>query len=161
MTTGGDNNLDVFIASYKPSVRCNSFPGPPWNSCISIFSDMHADKNRQMFGHLPDQRVQVRLPISYKAGKILPLLLCRARSSCIADRRCMVKIDITGQPTGLSWYEVWEAVVALASTCVRGRQNCGKATGLGVYNCDAIQQRVANACRPRPQCVSSIIRRAP
>ena len=51
----------------------------------------------------------------------------------------MVKIDITGQPTGLSWYEVWEAVVALASTCVRGRQKCGKATGLGSYQWNEVQ----------------------
>lgn len=113
---GGDNNLDVMIASYKPNVRCNTFSAPSWNSCVSIFSNMNAAKTRQTFGHLPDQRVQVRLPVTYKAE----------------DRRCMVKIDITGQPTGLSWYEVWEAVVALASTCVRGRQKCGKAAGLGV-----------------------------
>ncbi|CAF9927366.1 MAG: hypothetical protein ALECFALPRED_003692 [Alectoria fallacina] len=130
---GGDNHLDVIIASYKPNVHCNSFPGPPWRSCIGLFSDMHADKNRQTFGHLPDPRVQVRLPIAYRAGKILhPQAIRAGLSTCIADRRCTVKIDITGQPTGLSWYEVWEAVVALASTCVRGRQKCGKATGLGL-----------------------------
>lgn len=51
----------------------------------------------------------------------------------------MVKIDITGQPTGLSWYEVWEGVVALASGCVRGKQKGGKATGLGLYKCDEVQ----------------------
>ena len=96
---------------------------------------MHANKNRVTFGHLPDQGVQVRLPITYKAGEILQLLVRRAYLHCIADGRCTVKIDITGQPTGLSWYEVWEAVVALASTCVRGRQKCGKATGLGLYSC--------------------------
>lgn len=135
---GGDNKLDVTIASYKPNVRCNSSPGPPWQSCISLFSDMQADKNRRTFGHLPDQRVQVRLPITYKA----------------ADRRCMVKIDIAGQPTGLSWYEIWEGLVALASGCVRGKQKCGKATGLGLgrnvflelsdENADAIPQPLSN-----------------
>ena len=46
----------------------------------------------------------------------------------------MVKLDINGQPTGLSLYEVWEAFVALTSTCVRGRQKCGKASDLGLYN---------------------------
>lgn len=53
----------------------------------------------------------------------------------------MVKIDITGQPTGLSLYEVWEAVVALASTCVRGRQKCGKAAGLGSYTIVEVRAR--------------------
>ena len=44
----------------------------------------------------------------------------------------MVKIDIQGQPTALTLYEVWEAIVALTSTCVRGRQQCGRASGLGL-----------------------------
>ncbi len=70
----------------------------------------------------------------------------------------MVKIDITGQPTGLSWYEVWEAVVALAATCVRGKQKCGKATGLGSYDCHEIQaMALAKTPRPRPQHLSTVI----
>ena len=44
----------------------------------------------------------------------------------------MVTIDIVGEPTPLSWYEVWEGVVALASTCVRGKGKCGKGSGLGL-----------------------------
>ena len=44
----------------------------------------------------------------------------------------MVKIDIRGQPTSLTLYEVWEAIVALTSTCVRGRQRSGKASSLGL-----------------------------
>lgn len=151
----------MIIASYKPNVRCNSLIGPPWTSCISIFADMYADKNRQTFGHLPDQRVEVPLPITYKAGIVLHLLVRRACSICLADRRCMVKLDIAGQPTGLSWYEVWEAVVALGATCVRGRQKGGKATGLGLYNCNRVQARVANAPRSRSQYIHSTIRRAP
>ncbi len=43
-----------------------------------------------------------------------------------------MKIDIKRPPTGLTIYEVWEAIIALTSTCVRGRQKCGKATGLGL-----------------------------
>ena len=52
-----------------------------------------------------------------------------------ADRRCKMKLDIKDQPTGLTIYEVWEAMVALTSTCVRGRQLCGRAYGLGAYKC--------------------------
>ena len=44
----------------------------------------------------------------------------------------MVQIDIKGQPTALTLYEVWEAIVALTATCVRGRQRCGKASSLGL-----------------------------
>lgn len=73
----------------------------------------------------------------------------------------MVKIDIKGQPTGLSWYEVWEAIVALSSICVRGKQKSGKATGLGLCKADEIEVTVSNAPRSRPQYISSIIRRTP
>lgn len=62
----------------------------------------------------------------------------------------MLTIDVTGEPTGLSWYEVWEGAVALTSACVRGRQKCGKASGLGLYNCGRVQiMAVANAFRSR------------
>ena len=43
----------------------------------------------------------------------------------------MVQLDIKGTPTALTLYEVWEAIVALTATCVRGRQRCGIAGGLG------------------------------
>ena len=139
------------MASYKPNVRCNSFSGPPWRSCVSILSNMHADKYRQTFGHLPDGRVEVRLPFAYEAGEACYLLLCKFCSFGSEDGRCMVKIDITGQPTGLSWYEVWEATVALTATCVRGKQQSGKATGLGPYISEEVQAMgEANAPRSRP-----------
>ena len=155
--TGGDNNLDVVIAPYKPDVRCNSYSGPPWSSCVEIFGSMSVDKNRHMFGHLPDQRVQTGLPITYSSGKMLHAI-SRARSPSKADRRCMVTIDIVGEPTGLSWYEVWEAVVALASTCVRGKEKCGKANGLGLYFWDETVNEDANTLSSRPQCISPIVR---
>lgn len=72
VTPGGDNKLDVVIASYSPSVRCSSVSGPPWQSCVSILSNMRADKNRKTFGHVPDGRVEVRLPYTFEAGETLP-----------------------------------------------------------------------------------------
>lgn len=133
-TTGGDNKLDVFIASYKPDVRCSSASGPPWQSCVSISSNMRADKTRKTFGHVPDARVKVRLPYTYEAGVVFCFLIFASCLFCPADGRCTVTIDITGEPTGLSWYEAWEGVVALAAICVRGKQKSGKATGLGLYD---------------------------
>ena len=62
------------MASYKPDIRCNIFAGPPLESCNNIFSDMHVDKNRQTYGHLPDQRVQVQLPVTYTSGMTTLLL---------------------------------------------------------------------------------------
>ena len=72
----------------------------------------------------------------------------------------MVKVDIGGEPTGLTLYELWEAVVALTATCVRKRQKCGKATGLGLYNSDRVQARFADPPGSRSQYISSLIRSA-
>ena len=73
----------------------------------------------------------------------------------------MVKLDIRGQPTGLSLYEVWEAFVALTSTCVGGMQKCGKASDLGLYNYSKVRLEGSNVSRSWPQYIPSIVRRAP
>ena len=139
------------MASYKPDIRCNVFPGPPLESCNSIFSDMYVDKNRQTYGHLPDRRVQVQLPITYTSGTTMPLLVHLHSHYVIANRRCMVKIDIKGQPTALTLYEVWEAIVALTSTCVRGRQRCGIASSLGLSSkSEKARTKLANALKVLP-----------
>lgn len=70
----------------------------------------------------------------------------------------MIKVDITGQPTGLSWYEVWEAAVALTATCVRGKQQPGKATGLGLYISEQSQAMgETNAPRSRQKHIHSVV----
>ena len=44
----------------------------------------------------------------------------------------MATISIVGRTSTLSsWYEVWEAISALASVCVRGKQKGGKARNFG------------------------------
>ena len=45
----------------------------------------------------------------------------------------MVQIGISGKPTSLAWYEVWEAVMAVFTMCVRNHGKGGKAFGLGQY----------------------------
>ena len=63
----------------------------------------------------------------------------------------MVKIDIRGTPTALTLYEVWEAIVALTSTCVRGRQREGKASSLGLSQVsDKARGKFANALKVFP-----------
>lgn len=78
---------------------------------------MHVGKNRQAFGLLPDQRVQVQLPITYTSGEIFDLLVRVACLPFVADRRCMVKVDIKNYGR-LSW--LW-----LLRVCEEGR-NAGK-----------------------------------
>lgn len=45
----------------------------------------------------------------------------------------MVNIDINGKATTVTWYEIWEAIMAISSMCVRAQEKGGKATGLGQY----------------------------
>ncbi|KAL2055746.1 hypothetical protein ABVK25_003990 [Lepraria finkii] len=115
---GGDNNLLVVMASYKPNIRCDrsQSPGPPFQSCVNIWSDMDTSQERRIFGHVTDSGVQQELPFDYLAG----------------DARCIANIDIVGRPTMVAWYEIWEAILAIASLCVRGKGKGGKATGLGL-----------------------------
>ncbi|KAM0805897.1 hypothetical protein BDR22DRAFT_816768 [Usnea florida] len=116
---GGDNKLNVVIASYEPRVRCDrtAVKGPPWESCLLIGLDMEASKERMVFGNkAADPRVQVNLPMVYKA----------------IDARCQLKVDISGKSTSVTWYEIWEATIALSTMCVRTQGKGGKAFGMGL-----------------------------
>ena len=47
-----------------------------------------------------------------------------------ADARCMIEIGIQGKATTTSWYEIWEAVIAIVAMCVRAEKG-GKAYRIG------------------------------
>ena len=49
----------------------------------------------------------------------------------IVDARCEATVDTVGKPTIGTWYQIWEATVAIASMCMRVKNRGGKATGLG------------------------------
>lgn len=52
-------------------------------------------------------------------------------NSSIVDARCETIIDTAGKPTIGTWYQMWEAMMAIASMCLRAKNRGGKATGLG------------------------------
>ncbi|KAL2040475.1 hypothetical protein N7G274_006918 [Stereocaulon virgatum] len=114
---GGDNNLEIAIASYNPNVRCDTSrtPGPPWRSCVNIFGDMRADKDPVVFGQR-GLEAQWRLPFFLRS----------------VDARCSVKVDSTTPASSVSsWYELWEAVNSISYMCVRQKVKGGKATRVG------------------------------
>lgn len=45
----------------------------------------------------------------------------------------MVKIDIAGKSTTVSWYDIWGGIMAVSTMCVRANEKGGKATRLGQY----------------------------
>lgn len=51
----------------------------------------------------------------------------------IVDARCEMFVDIAGRPTIGTWYQIWEATLALGSICIRGNKKGGRAKGLGQY----------------------------
>ena len=68
--------MNVVIADYTPHVRCDrtATPGPPWESCLLILSDMVATRDRKVFGDKSrDPRVDVNVPYYFKASKQSPV----------------------------------------------------------------------------------------
>lgn len=70
-TLGGDNNVNVVIASYKPNVQCDRSRtlGPPWNSTVAIFASMRANKRFRVFGMNGAPEVEEGLPLVLEASK--------------------------------------------------------------------------------------------
>lgn len=46
----------------------------------------------------------------------------------------MIVVDFDGRSATSSWYEIWEAVNAIAYMCVRTQKKGGRANGIGRYN---------------------------
>lgn len=117
---GGDNNLGVALAPYEPHVQCFDGsvgpPGstvPPLNSCNAIVELMFATKDVTSFGKAGSG-----------AAKIVPGM------DASPDRLCVLGIDTRGPLEDVSWYDIWQAAVAVTGMCVRDGKT-GKATDLG------------------------------
>lgn len=112
---GGDNQLKVVMASYKPNVKCNEDPAPPWKSVVNIFANMEASKEKYVFGPQGSSGVEVDLPWTLET----------------AEHRAVVVLESDGRSATSSWYEIWEAVNSIAYMCVRSREKLGGATKIG------------------------------
>ncbi len=150
-TLGGDNKLNVAIADYKPNIKCDTTPtpGPLWGPCVAIFANMRATKQPRVFGHPGNPIVEEELPYILEERKEaqpctpdleIARLIC-SPISLIASGKCQVIIDIEGPATVTSWYEIWEAVTAIASMCTRQKHKGGKAKGLGIRSPNPTTQR--------------------
>ena len=101
---------------------------------------MKASQQRQVFGVGSDPSIEVRLPYQLKASEYSPVRKSASRFHNLGkheiefltvDARCEMVIDMTGKPTIGTWYQIWEATLALGSVCMRGNEKGGRATGLG------------------------------
>ena len=82
-TLGGNNNINVVIADYKPNVKCDSTstPGPAWASCVAIFANMRATKQARVFGYSGDPSVEEELPLVLEGGKKAQLVYTPVRGT--------------------------------------------------------------------------------
>lgn len=127
-------------AYQSPSaIQCGRvFPSP--DSCHSVLEDMPATTKMEFFGQPENTSATVLLPQSVWQGKphyetlfhlSLPFLIdCR-----VASVPCSLELnstfDVAILDTG-SWYEVWEATIALWSVCVRHRSR-GSINSIGEF----------------------------
>ena len=65
--TGGDGNVAVVVAKFKPQVTCRGVI-PDWFSCNAILYKMDASLDLHYFGPPSDPRTQVGLPATIIAG---------------------------------------------------------------------------------------------
>ena len=108
---------------------------PSWETCRPILYDISADKVPRVFGPGSDPTVTENLPcrIFSRECNVSPLF----RSLCLltkslkkADLKCLATVFTNGKPDVLSYYELWEAVVAIYSVCTRYGKP-GSLRGLG------------------------------
>ncbi len=102
---------------------------------------MDATKDLAIFGRNGASDVEITLPLTVKASKsvlhdfTVHVYVVRANlGPRIVDARAIIVVDFDGRSASSSWYEIWEAVNAIAYMCVRPQKKGGRASGIGKYN---------------------------
>lgn len=76
----------------------------------------------------------------------------------------MIEVKITGRSTSATWYEIWEAVCAVAAMCVRAKGKGGKGFGMGEYALNVTAPckcwDLSQHCRPPEEHIRPGFRRA-
>lgn len=125
MIPAGDKNLALILGTYDPAVECRG-TFPEWKSCTNVVADMPASTETLVFGPVADPGAQVVLPHFIESGKLLDFAQglgvtdARLRED---DRHCLSRIWYTKKESDTaSWFQMWEAVTAVYSVCVRHQQ---------------------------------------
>ena len=138
-TLGDGQNVDLVMASYVPNVDCKNYPGPPTENCQTIVNSMPASKYQKSWGtaHAP-LNADITLPRTLRESKsnLGKNQSYHQFAECfqIAGRKCMAIIETLGPTDVSSWYEIWQAVVALEGICVRNGL-VGTARQRGMWLC--------------------------
>lgn len=83
---------------------------------------MKASKDPIVFGRLGAPDVEIGLPYFVRAKEVV------------------LKVECDGRSSTSSWYEIWEAVNAVAYMCARSLHKGGKATRIGKSRREKIKE---------------------
>ncbi|KAL8992140.1 MAG: hypothetical protein Q9188_007652 [Gyalolechia gomerana] len=91
------------MTSYDPTVQCHTGAAPPIGNCKHLFDSVRTTETRNTFGPPNDPQADVKLPKElHESG-----------------HQCKAIIRTAGETDTSSFYEVWEAIVAVSGMCVR------------------------------------------
>ena len=133
MIPASDKNFALVLGTYDPAVECRG-AFPRWQSCLTVLAEMPASTEPLVFGPVTDPGARVKLPQAIESGKPSDFL----KGSNFTDDRlreddgeCLSRIWNTKKESDTaSWFQMWEAVTAVYSACVRHSQK-GTIRGLG------------------------------
>ncbi|CAD6587534.1 MAG: hypothetical protein ASARMPRED_003174 [Alectoria sarmentosa] len=113
-----ENNFQLTMKSYSPPfIRCsNTAPAarPVSTSCQVIINTMKASVDLTTFGAVGIFGVEEYLP------------------QVLTERKCSFTVDTTAPDDAASWYDLWQAAVALDGMCARtGRAGKSRFLGIG------------------------------
>lgn len=133
MIPAGDKNIALVLGTYDRPVECRG-AFPIWRSCTNVVAEMPASTETLVFGPETDPSAQVLLPHFIESGKpsdfakgldFTDYMLCKD------DKDCLSRIWYTKKESDTaSWFQIWEAITAMYSVCVRHRQK-GTIRGIG------------------------------
>ena len=136
---GVGSNLIVTVRAYTPpSIVCEDLPlvqRPFTSACATILSTMPVDQHEMVFGEADLPGVHVGLPVVLTERKksSLPFgIRTLWLITFTATERCTIIVSShPGQRDRISWYELWEAAVAMDGMCVRSSMRGALAPFLG------------------------------
>ncbi|KAI4235495.1 MAG: hypothetical protein LQ349_003120 [Xanthoria aureola] len=96
--------MGLILTSYVPVVQCQiKGPQPSRASCTFLTQLMTSSVTPRTFGLPADAKADVKLPAYFHEP----------------SRKCVAAIFTTGITDTSTYYEMWEAVVAVTGMCVR------------------------------------------
>lgn len=112
------------MTSYQPRVECRHGSAPPMGNCKHLSDTMMASSQRKTFGDAKDPQAYIKLPkelFESRFDTISPFASSFGLtwSKTTGDRQCKAIIQTAGATDVSTFYEMWEAIVAVNGMCVR------------------------------------------